>query len=151
MLLILDAVLLAIDLIFLRHGEFLGGHKVECRIEVAHSHDQRVNGTTILEVTYEIDVQILKGPLSLVDGIKVKHALRRMLVSTIACIDDRNVSHFCRILGCSLNEVTHDNNVCIVADHQNGVFQRFSFCSTGNLGIGKADDTGAKTVRSSLK
>ena len=72
---ILDAVLLAVEFVFVGHGEFLGGDEVELRVEVAHGHQERVYRTAVLEVAHEVDVQILQCALRLVDGIEVEHRL----------------------------------------------------------------------------
>ena len=46
-LLVRYTVLFALDFVFLRHGQFLGGHKMESRIKMTHSHDEGVDGTAV--------------------------------------------------------------------------------------------------------
>ena len=75
MFLILNAVLLAVDLVFLWHGELFRCHEMERGIEVAHGHDERVDGTAILQVANEIDVQVFKRALCLIDRVEVQHTL----------------------------------------------------------------------------
>ena len=74
-LLELNAMFLAVNLVLVGHGQFLGCHEMEGGIEVAHRHNQRVYGTTVFQVADQIDVQVLQCSLCLIDGIKVKHAL----------------------------------------------------------------------------
>lgn len=45
------------------------------RIEMAHCHDKGMDCATIFEIANKIDIQILKGSLCLIDGIKVKQTL----------------------------------------------------------------------------
>ena len=75
MLHILDAVLVAIHLILLWHCEFIRGYEMECRVEMTHSRDERMNCTSILQVAHEVYVQIVESALSLVDRIQVEQTL----------------------------------------------------------------------------
>ena len=72
---VLDAVLVAVNLVLLRHGQLFGCHKVERRVEVAHSHEERVDGTTVFEVAHHVYIKILERALGLVDAVEVEHAL----------------------------------------------------------------------------
>ena len=114
MLLIFDTVFVAIELIFLRHGQLLGSDEMERRVEVAHGHQQRVHRTAVFQVAHQIDVQILERSLGLIDRIEVKHTLRRMLVGTVAGIDDGDGGYLRGIDCCSLDVVAHHNDVSIV-------------------------------------
>ena len=69
MLYIFDVMLLAVQFVFIRHLQFIGCDEVEGRIEVAHGHQQGVYGTSVFQVTYQVDVQVLERTLCLVDGI----------------------------------------------------------------------------------
>ena len=40
MFLVFDAVFFAVEFVFFWHGQFLWSHKVKCRVEVAHGHQQ---------------------------------------------------------------------------------------------------------------
>ncbi len=75
MFLILNAVLFAVDFVFLRHGKLFGGHEMERRIEMAHGHDERVDGAAVLQVANEIDVEAFKCALCLIDRVEVQHTL----------------------------------------------------------------------------
>ena len=110
-----------------------------------------MNGAAILEVTHKIDVQVLQGSLGLEDRIEVEQALGWMHVGTITGIDDRHWSYLAGVLGCTLDEVAHGDDVGVVAHHQNGVLQRFALGGAGCLGIREADDTGAKAIGSCLE
>ena len=151
MLLVLDAVLLAVELVLLGHGQLLGGHEVEGGVEVAHGHQQRVDGAPVFQVAHQIDVQVLQRALRLVDGVEVEHALRGMLVGTVAGIDDGHGGHLGGILRGTLDVVAHHDDVGIVGDHQDGVFQGLALCAAGDLWVGKADDAGTKAVGCRLK
>ena len=75
MLNILDTMVAAIYFIFFRHGKLFRSYEVECRIEVAHCCDERVYGTSILQVAYKINVEVVEGALSLVYRVEVKETL----------------------------------------------------------------------------
>ena len=74
-----------------------------------------------------------------------------MLVGSVTGIHNRNGGYLRSILGSTLDEVTHHDDVGIVADHQNGIFQGLTLSATCNLWIGKTNNTGAKTVGGSFK
>ena len=75
MLLVANAVFLAILLVLLGHSKFFRSHKVERGVEVSHCHKEGVNGTTIFQVAYKVYVQIVKGSLCLVYAVEVEHTL----------------------------------------------------------------------------
>ena len=114
MLHILDAVLLAVELILAGHGKLLGGNKVECGVEMAHGHDERVHGAPVFQVAYKENVEVVESSLGLVDGIQVEHTLRWVLVCAVARIDDGHRGYFAGVLCCTLDVVAHDNGVGIV-------------------------------------
>ena len=58
-LLILDAVLFAIDLVLLGHRQFLRGHEMERGVEMTHRHEQRVNRPSVLQVAHHIYIKVL--------------------------------------------------------------------------------------------
>ena len=144
-------MLLAIKLVFIGHRQFFGRNEMEGGIEVAHGHNQRVYGTTVFQITNQIDVQVFQRSLRLVDRIEVKHTLGRMLVSSVARIDNGNVGNFRGILGCTFYIMAHHDDIGIVGNHRDGVFQRFTFRTTGNFGVGKSDNSCTKSVSSSLE
>ena len=151
MLLELNAVFFAVNLILIGHGQFLGGHKMEGGIEVAHGHNQRVYGTPVFQIAYQVDVQVLQCPLCLIDRIKVKHTLRGVLVCSVSCIDNGNARHFGSILGCTFYIMAHHDDISIIGYHGDGVFECFALRATCYLGIGKSDNSCTKSVGSSFK
>ena len=146
-----NAVLLAVELVLVGHGKLLGGHEMEGGIKMTHGHDERVYGATVLEVAHEVDVQVLERALGLIDGVEVKHALGRMLVGTVARVYNGNVGDLGCVDGSTLDEVAHDDDVGIVGHHRNGILQRLALGATGNLWVGKPDDTGTQTVGGCLE
>ena len=74
-----------------------------------------------------------------------------MLVGTVTGIDDRHAGNFRGILGCALDEMAHHDDVGVVGNHRDGVFQRLALGTAGHFRVGKTDDAGAKTVGSSLE
>ena len=75
MLLKLDVMLPAVNLILLRHGKLLRCYEMECRIEVAHCCDERMHGTSVLQVADKVDVKVFQCALSLVYRVKVEQTL----------------------------------------------------------------------------
>ena len=146
-----DAFLVAIHLVVLRHSQFVGSNEVEGRIEVAHSRQEAVNRPAILEVTNQIDVEVLERSLRLIDGIEVEHRLAGMLIGSIACIDDGHRRHLAGILGCTLQIMTHHDNVGIIRHHHNRVLQGLALRAACHLWVGKANDFCAKTIGCSLE
>ena len=71
----LDVVCLAIELIFLRHGELLGRDEVKHGVEMAHGGDEGVDGAAVFQIAHEIDVEVLQRTLCLVDRVEVEQAL----------------------------------------------------------------------------
>ena len=47
MLLVLDAVFFAINLVFGRHCQFFGRYEVEGWVEMAHGHNEGMDGTAV--------------------------------------------------------------------------------------------------------
>ena len=150
-LLVLDALALAVEFVLLGHLKLLGRHEVERGVEVAHGHEQRVDGAAILQVAHHVDVQVLERALGLVDAVQVEHALRGVLVGTVAGVDDGHGGHLGGVDGCSLDVVAHDDDVGIVGHHQDGIFQRLALGAAGNLRVGKADDARPQAVGGCFK
>ena len=144
-------VVLAVEFVLLGHGQFLGSNEVERGVEVAHGRYERVNGASVLQVAYQIDVEVFQCALCLVDGIKVQKALRGVHVCTVSGIDDRHGSHLARILCRTLYIVAHGNDVGIVAHHEDGVLERLALRRAGGLGIGETDDARTKSVGCGLE
>ena len=67
MLFEVDAVLAAVDFVFLRHCQLLRRYEVECRVEVAHGGDERVYGASVLQVTHKINIKVFESALCFVD------------------------------------------------------------------------------------
>ena len=146
-----DFLLLAVLLVVLGHGKFVGSNEVESRIEVPHRRQKAVNCSSILEVAHKIDVQVLQRSLSLVDGVEVEHRLAGMLVCSVTRINYGNRRHFAGILGCALQIMTHNDDVGIIRHHHNRVFECLPLRAARHFRIGKANDFRAKTIRRSLK
>ena len=53
---VLDVVLAAVNFVFFGHPQLVGSDEVESGVEVAHGHQQGVDGAAIFEVTHKIDV-----------------------------------------------------------------------------------------------
>ena len=49
-----------------------------------------MNRASILQVAYEVNIEIVESALGLIDGIEVEEALLRVHVGTIASIDNRH-------------------------------------------------------------
>ena len=146
MFFVLDAMFAAIELVFFRHLQFFRSNEVEGRVEVAHSHEQGVYCTSVFQVTHQVDVQVFKCTLCLINRVEVQHGLRGVLVGTVTCIDDGHRSHFAGIACCTFQVVTHYDDVGIVAHHHDGIFQCLTLRRTGHLRISKPYYTCAKSV-----
>ena len=74
-----------------------------------------------------------------------------MLVGSVSRIDDGDIGHFRGITGSPLQVVTHDDQIDIVADHQDRILQCLAFRRTGGTGILKSDHTAAQAVHGCLE
>ena len=72
---VLDVVLAAVNFVFFGHPQLVGSDEVESGVEVAHGHQQGVDGTAILQVADQEDIQVLQCALCLVDGVEIEHGL----------------------------------------------------------------------------
>ena len=148
---VFDAMLVTEVFLFVRHAELVRRDEVECRVEMRHSHYQRVYGTSVFQVADHRDVEIRQSALCLLDGIEVQHGLGGMLVCPVSGIDDWYVRDFRRIAGSTFQMMTHNDKIDIVAYHQDGIFQSFAFGGTGRGSIGETDHTAAQAVHCSLE
>ena len=146
-----DAMLAAVVLVGIGHGKLIRGDEMEGGVEMAHGHEQGMDGAAILEVAHHIDIKIVEGALGLVDGVKVKHRLRGVLVGSVARIDNGYGGNLAGIASCPFEIVAHDDDVGIVGHHHNGVLQRLALGAAGHLRVGKADDTGSEAIGGGLK
>ena len=146
-----NVVFQAILLVFVGHCQFLGGNEMEGRIEMAHGHNQGMHSASVFQVAYKIDVEVLKSTLGLDDGIEIKECLRRMLVSSISSIYHWHRCEFAGIKCCAFEIMAHDDDIAVVADHHDGVLQRFSFGAGSDFGVSKSDDACSQTVGCSLE
>ena len=148
---VFDTMFVAEVFLFVRHTEFVRCDEVECRIEMRHTHYQRVYGTSVFQVAYHRDVEIGQFALCLLDGIEVQHCLGRMLVCSVAGIDDRYVRDLRSITGGAFQMVAHNDKIDVVAYHQDGIFQCFAFGGTGRGSVGETDHTATQPVYRSLE
>ena len=94
---------------------------------MAHGHQQGVDGTAILQVADQEDIQILQRALRLVDGVEVEHRLRGMLVGSVSGIDNGHRGDFAGISCGTFQKMAHYDDVGVIAYHHDGIFQCFSF------------------------
>ena len=123
---VFNAMATAVNFIFFRHFQLIGGDEMESGIEVAHCHQQRMHGAAVFEVANKENVQILQRTLRFVDGVEVEHRLRRVLVGSVSGVDDRHGGYFTGIAGGSFQVVPHHDDIGIVTHHLDGVFQGLS-------------------------
>ena len=53
-----------------------------------HGHDKRVHRTSVFQIANEADFQVLERALRFQDGVKIEQRLRRMLIGSVAGVDD---------------------------------------------------------------
>ena len=110
-----------------------------------------MHGASVFQVAHHRDGQVLKRALCLVDGVEVEHRLCGMLVGTITGIDDGYFRHLAGVACCTLQGMTHDDEVGIVAHHDDGVFQRLTLRLAAGGGIAESDDASAQAVHGCLE
>ena len=147
----MNAVLAAILLVFFGHGQFGRRDEMECGVEMAHGHDERVDGAPIFEVADQVNVQVVERALGLHHGVEVEQRLRRVLVRPVAGIDHRHRREFTRIEGSPFEIVAHHDHIAVVRHHHNRVFEGFALCRRRHFRVGKSDDACAESVRGRLK
>ena len=146
MLDVIDVVQVAVQFVFFGHFQLVRCNEMKSRIEMAHSHQQRVYRASVLQVAHQINVQVFKRALRFINGIQVEHGLRRMLVGTVARIDNRNRSYLAGIACRPFQVVPHHDDVGIIAHHHDGVFQRFPLRRAGDFRVGKPNNFGTQPV-----
>ena len=137
--------------IAMRHAQQVRSDEVETRVEERECLHETVYGASVLEVAHHGDVDIVECTLGLPDAVQVEHGLRRMLVSAVACIDDRHVGHFAGIACCTFEVVTHHDDIGIVRHHLDSVLERLALRRRTAVWIAESDDTCAKTVAGCFK
>lgn len=140
------AVLAAVPLPVLGHGELFGGDEVEGGGEVPHGREHGVDGAAVFEVAHEVDVEVVQRALGLVDGVEVEHGLRGVLVGPVSGVHDGHGGDLRGVAGGALEVVAHDDEVCVVGYHDDGVFQRLALGAAGDLRVGEADDARPEAV-----
>ena len=105
-----------------------------------------MNGTSVLEVAHQINIQILERSLRFVDGVEVEHRLRGVLVGTVTGIYDRNRRHLAGISRRPFQIVPHHDDIGIITYHFDGIFQRFPFRRAGGFGVSETDNTCTEPV-----
>ena len=81
-----------------------------------------------LEVSAEADRQIVEAALFAVDCQKVCERLGRMVVSAVACVDDRNLRAHRSDKRRALLRVAHGNDVCVAADRAHRIRYALALC-----------------------
>ena len=124
---------------------------MEGGIEVAHGLDEGVDCAAIFEVADECDVEVVECALSFTDGVEVEHALGRMLVGAVAGIDDGYGGHLGGIARGALFGISHDDEVGIAGNHDDGVVERFAFLYTCSAWVAESNDTCTELVGGAFK
>lgn len=88
--------------------------------------------SAIFQVTYHGDGQVFERALRLVDRVKIKHRLRRMLVGSVAGIDHRGIGNLGGVTGRPLEIMAHYNQVHIVAHHLDSILKGLPLGGTGS-------------------
>ena len=139
MLLVFESVLVAEVLLLVRHAQLVRRDEVEGRMEVRHSHDQGVNRTAILQIADHRDGEAIQLALCLADGIQVQHGLRGMLVRPVTSVDDRDIRHLGSIAGGSFQMMSHNDQVHVIAYHQDRIFQGLALGGTSRGSVRETD------------
>ena len=141
----------AILLVHIRHLQLFGSNEMKRRVEMTHGHQQRMYGTSVFQITYHINLQVVERALRLINRVKIQHGLRRMLVGPVARIDNGHRRHLGSITGRPFEIMPHDNQIGIIAYHHDGVLQGFALGGTGHFRVGKPDDARSQTIRCRFK
>ena len=82
-----------------------------CSLVAAHRLDERMDGTTVLEVATQTDGQVVETTEFATDSKQVGHRLRGVRVSAVACVDNRDTTELaCHTRG-TLFVVAHGDDV----------------------------------------
>ena len=120
-------------------------------MEEMHGLAQRVDGAAVAQVAHHVDVQVLQRALCLLDGIQVQERLRRVLIGTVAGIHHRNARHRSGDIGRTGHRVTHDDQIYIIGNDADGVFQRLALALGSVAIVREADDLGAEAAHGRFK
>ena len=110
-----------------------------------------MGGAAVFKVADHVDGKTFEPALRLEDGVQVEKGLRRVLVSSVSGVHNRDCSHFRCISRTSLERVSHYNHVHIVVHHLDGVLESLALALAGVACVGEADDLGSEAVYCSLE
>ena len=128
-----------------RQLKFLRSDENDLHILVAgKSLDQRVDGTSELEVAAETDGEIVQTAELTLDGQQVGQGLGRMSVGTVTGIDNRDGRDAGSIERSALDWVPHSNYIRKTADYPRGILDSLALGNGSVAGIRKADHVAAQ-------
>ena len=135
-----------------RDAQFLGGDEHEPVARVARGGlDERMDRAAELEVAAAADGESCQLVLHRADGQQVRQRLRRVQVTAVAGVDDRNG----RVLAGDARRpflgVTHDDDVGVAGHRADGVRDTLALGDRAGGWFGEADDVAAETEHGSLK
>ena len=81
-------------------------------------------GTSVFQIAHDGYCEVFQGALCLVNCEQVEHCLRGVLIGSVAGVDYRYGGNLGSIACRSFEVVAHDDEIGIIAEHHDGIFQR---------------------------
>ena len=110
-----------------------------------------MNGTTELKVTTEADGNVIEGTIQHTNGVEICKSLCRMLVTTVAGIDDRDLTEFRSNQRSTFLRVAHGCDISIAGDNTDGICYTFALRGRRGVCTGKTQTFAAEIHHSGFK
>lgn len=123
-------------------GKCLWGNELDGDVVVLEQLDERVDGSSVFEITGEGDSQAGDGTELFSDCEQVQECLCRMLLAAIASVEDWYRGELGSSLSTALVRMAENDGITIAAESSNGVCQGFALLCAG---VGGRDGDGATT------
>ena len=134
------------------HAQLLRADEDEADVLAAcHRLDEGVDGAAELQVAAQADGQVVETALAAADGHQVGHGLGGVLVSAVACVDDRDAGVPAGPQRCALLGVAHGHDVGVAGHDADGVGHALALGSAGHVLTGEAKDMAAEVQHRGLK
>src|SRR6185295_16098723 len=95
--------------------------------------DQAVRRASVLQIAEEADLQAGDAAAAAADRVEVEERLRRVLIASVAAVDDGTRRRFGRETRRAFARMADDDDVAVALDHADRVGERLALARRGDL------------------
>ena len=106
---------------------------------------------SVFQVAHHKDVDVVEASLCLLDGVHIEERLRRVLVCAVARVHYWHCGYLACVPRTAFERMAHHNEVAIVGNDADGVFQGLALRHARNVGVGKTNYPAAHPIDRALK